>query len=109
MGCDYYIITYLVVRYTGGDEVEEYIQYDRLGMYYSFLYDRDIDDYDDLAKQELMDTLKIYQRQDKILYERGEWLIRDSAVQSYIDVLYSKGVSMDSVVSIEKKYECAER
>jgi hypothetical protein len=110
MGCDYYIIIYLIVKYTGGgEEVEEYIEYDKRDMYYSCLYDTDVHDYEDFAKQERIDALQIYRQYNKILYETPNWLIKESAVQSYINTLLSRGISMDSVLRIEKRHECIER
>lgn len=111
MGCDYYIIVELVVTYQKNDKIKtKYLEYNRLRMYHYFSYDKDVDNYNKLAKAEMEFEEEQYKKQDKTLYENKSWLIqKDDVIAEYIEFLAQNKISFDQVIKIEKRHMCQER
>lgn len=108
MGCDYYIIVALIVKYNRENEVDIcFIKVDRLKMYLMFKYNCDVDgeDYVQLANREIEHVGKVYSNMDRVIYENYKWNIDDKNVMSeYHAYLTNKGISLDSVINIERKH-----
>lgn len=110
MCCDYYIIINLFVTHDSQCQTKiEYIELEKMRMYYMFQYDKDVDDYDQLAKEEINHIGEIYKKLDRPLYINHEWVVRNKeTITEYIECLKKNNINIDDVVKIEKKHYCME-
>ena len=108
MGCDYYIIVALIVKYNRDNEVDIcFIKVDRLKMYLMFKYNCDAneEDYIRLANREIEYVGNVYSNMDRIVYENNKWNVDNKTViNEYYAYLANKGISLDCVINIERKH-----
>ena len=74
MGCDYYIITYIIIEYLDnhGNKHEAYITYSRQPGYFSFYGDSDDEDYDAKYDKYIDDVLKVT-KQPITIFENNQY------------------------------------
>lgn len=98
MGCDYYLITDLIVEYkTETDNKTVYIQLTR-DPKYVFSYDSDNYTFDEYIEMEI----KRFE-ESNVIYDLGEWKIRNKGNQEeYKQFVHSEKIEWNQVTKLTK-------
>ncbi|ARF10335.1 hypothetical protein Hokovirus_1_214 [Hokovirus HKV1] len=109
MGYDYYVDCDLIIKLN--DLTSYSIRISHKGSYIYYSYDSDSED--DNKRQYLFELERIRksnEKNDKLLYDNGKWLITaKNKINYYCDLIEENDISFGKVKSIEKKYFVIER
>lgn len=107
MSCDYYIIINLLVTYEQNCQTKiEYINFERMRMYYIHVNEKD-DKYNTLVKKEMKYMTNTYKKLDRPLYFNNSWTTKNKQmINEYIECLKKNNIKMNNIIRIEKRHYC---